>query len=72
MPVRRLRTLEEAEQAVWMASDDPLLWPTIVEVWESAERMSPRRYPPGVRKFRSIEALNAAREAADAALVRAR
>ena len=72
MPVHRLRTLEDAEQAAWMAPDDPLLWLTIVEVWEAAERMCPRRYPPGVRKFRSIEALNAAREGADAAFVRAR
>lgn len=71
MPVRKLRSLDEAERAVWMVPDDPRLWSTIAEVWALAERLCPRQFPPGVRKLRSIEALNAAREQADADFARA-
>ena len=72
MPFKRLRTLEDAEDSLWLAPDDPLLWPTIVEVWAAAERLCPRRFTPGVRKFESVEALGAARDEADAEFVRAR
>ena len=72
MPFRKLRTLDEAERLVWLGPDHPRLWLTIAELWALSDRLCPRRYRPGVRKFRSVEALNAAREQADAGFVRAR
>lgn len=72
MPVKRLKSLEETERGLWFSPDDPRLWPTIVELWAAAERLAPRRFPPGVRKFRSVEAMNAAREEADRAFARRR
>lgn len=59
MPVRRLRTLEEAQESVWLDRDDPRLVNTIREVWRLADRLSPPRFPPGLYRHRSIEAANA-------------
>ncbi len=59
MPVRRLKSLAEAEESVWMARDDERLIATIREVWRLADRMCPPRFPPGVYRHRSIEAANA-------------
>jgi len=58
MPVRRLRSLSEAEENVWMDPADPSLWKGISAVWGLARRLSPPHFPPGVYKHRSIEALN--------------
>lgn len=72
MPVRKLRTLAEAEEAVWMDPNDPRLWETICAVWALADELCPRTFEPGLRKFRSIEALNAARDEAEREFIRAR
>ena len=58
MPIRRLRSLDEAEQSVWLDADDPRLWPTVKEVWRLAERLYRRRFPPGVYKHRNIAEAN--------------
>jgi hypothetical protein len=41
MPGRRILSLDEAEQSVWLDMDDPRLWPTIAGVWALAERLCP-------------------------------
>jgi hypothetical protein len=58
MPVRRLRSLIEAEQDAWLDRDDPHLWAAIETVWELAGRLYSRRFPPGVHKHRTIDELN--------------
>ena len=58
MPVRRLRSLDEAEQSVWLDADDPRLWQAVKEVWSLAERLYCRRFPPGVYKHRTIAEAN--------------
>lgn len=60
MPVRRFRSVEQMESSVWLAADDPNLARTIAQVWATASRMAPRRFPPGVYKHASIEAMNRA------------
>lgn len=63
MPVRRLTSLQEAEESVWLDVDDPRLWPTIRLVWDLADRLYPHgRFPTGVHKHRSIAEANQARE----------
>lgn len=62
MPVRKLRSLEEAEERLWMERDDPRLWPTIQQVWATAAALAPMRFPRGLYKHRSIEAMNAQTE----------
>jgi len=61
--VRRLRSLDEAEEAAWVNPGDPRLWSTIREVWRLADRLAPIRFPPGVYRHRSIEEANAQAEA---------
>jgi hypothetical protein len=56
MPFRKLRSLQEAEEALWLDRDDPRLPRAIRELWDFSERVAPRHFPPGVYKFRSIEA----------------
>ena len=58
MPVRKFKRVEEMDRASWLAPDDPALLRRIAYVWTLARKMSPRRFPPGVYKHRSIEALN--------------
>ncbi len=54
MPIRRLRSLDEAEQSVWLDGNDPRLWSAIKSLWELSDRIYPRRFPPGVHKHRTI------------------
>jgi hypothetical protein len=58
MPIRKLRALPDDDDSLWLAPDDPRLWPTIAEVWSLAARLCPPRFPPGVHKHRSIEDAN--------------
>ncbi len=58
MPVRKLTSLEQAEERCWLDPADPLLPRRIASVWNLANRLFKRRFPPGVHKYRSIEELN--------------
>ena len=60
MPVRRFRSVEELEDDrwKWREPDSPALWRSIRATWGLARRTAHRRFPAGVHKHRSIEALN--------------
>lgn len=58
MPFRKLRSLKEAEEAVWFDRDDPRLTRAIRGLWRFSFRLSPRHFPPGVFKFRSLPEKN--------------
>ena len=62
MPVRKFRSLEEMNQLTWRQPGDPMLYRAIAGVWELARRTNPRRFPPGVWKYRSVEEMSRARE----------
>ena len=55
MPFRTLRSLKEAEDALWLDRDDPRLPDAIRELWDMSSRLAPCYFPPGVYKFRSLE-----------------
>lgn len=63
MPVRKLRSLQEAEALLWLDPDDPDLWRQIAAMLRLGYRLAPMRFPPGVHKYRSVEA--ASRQARD-------
>lgn len=60
MPVRKFRSVEDMNQPVWRTPGDPALYRAIERLWAMGSRLRPRRFPPGVRKFRSIEEMDAA------------
>jgi hypothetical protein len=59
MPVRRFRSVEAMSQPIWRTPGDPALYAAIRAVWEFGDRVQARRFPPGVHKHRSVEALDA-------------
>jgi hypothetical protein len=61
MPLRRFRSLEAMEDALWYPAGDPALWDAIRRVWDFADRSAPRAFPPGVYRHRSIEEAQALR-----------
>jgi hypothetical protein len=67
MPVRRLRSLQEAEDSVWLDRDDPRLASRIRALWRLSGRLNRRKYPPGCHRYKSIEELNRQVEAWEAA-----
>lgn len=55
MPLRKFRSLQEMEDALWYTPGDPALPAAIRRVWDFAARTAPRHFPAGVHKHRSIE-----------------
>jgi hypothetical protein len=67
MPVRKFRSIEEMDGPTWYAPGDPALFRALRQVWGLVHRTLRPRFPPGVHKHRSIEAMNAVQDAWDAA-----
>lgn len=63
MPVYKFRDVAAMNQPKWRTPGDPQLYTSIAALWERAARLSPRRFTPGVRKFRNIGDLEAAADA---------
>jgi hypothetical protein len=61
MPLRKFRSLEAMEDALWYSPGDAALWDAMRRVWDFADRSAPRTFPPGVYKHRSIEEAQALR-----------
>lgn len=57
MPVRRFRSVEEMSAPRWRQPGDPSLYRAIAAVWDFGRRTNPRRFPPGVHRYASVEAL---------------
>ena len=60
MPVRKFRSVEAMEPAPWRQPGDPALFRAIAAVWDFGDRTLPRRSPPGVFRYRSIEEMKRA------------
>ena len=62
MPVLKFRGIEEMKRRAWRRPGDPSLYRAMRLVLDIGRRTRPRRFPPGVHKHPSIEALNAQTE----------
>jgi hypothetical protein len=62
VPVKRFRSLQDAEDTLLLDPQDPELWARIAGLWELSRRLFPRSLPPGVYKHRTISELNSQRE----------
>jgi hypothetical protein len=65
MPVRRFHSVEEMNQPVWRRPGDPELYRAIKATWDFGQRTS-KKFIPGVRRFRSVGEMDAARREASA------
>ena len=70
MPVRKFRSIEEMNQAVWREPGDPSLEQAIRALWQLGKRTSRTRFRPGVYRFRTISEMQSAR--ADISVSRAK
>jgi hypothetical protein len=62
MPVRRFRSIEEMKTPRWREPGDPDLVRALAALWELARRTGTRRFPPGVHRYESIDAMHEAQE----------
>ena len=57
MPVRRFKRVEDMEDALWRERG-PELFAAIRRVWTFADRTVRLRFPHGVSRHRSVDAMN--------------
>ncbi len=62
MPVRKFRSIADMPDPPRRLPGDPALYRAIATVWGFGRRANPRRFPPGVHKYRSIEEMTRARD----------
>ena len=62
MPLRQFHGVEEMKRRRGREPGDPSLYRAMRLIWEIARRTGRRRFPAGVYKHASIEALNAQTE----------
>ena len=62
MPVRKYRSVEEMPQAALRPPLDPRNLALACELSAVAVRLAPRRFPPGVHRYRSVAAAGEQRE----------
>lgn len=62
MPVRKYRSVEEMPQAGLHPPLDPHNLKLACELSAVAVRLAPRRFPPGVHRYRSVAAAGEQRE----------
>lgn len=65
MPVRRFRSVEAIPPVAQYPSGAPALFRAIGATWDLARRTNPRRFPSGVRRFRSFDEMVRAQEEQD-------
>lgn len=70
MPIKKFRDISEMTET-WLEPGSPELARAIHNVWDLARRLSPRHFPPGVYKHRSIGDAEELRERWEAANVAA-
>ncbi len=63
MPVRKFRSVEQMPSAAFREPLDPANLRLACELSSTAVRMSPKRFPRGVHRYRSVAEASARREA---------
>ena len=71
MPVRKYRDVSQMPPPPPLDPKDPMTWAAIRDLWGFIARALPPLYAPGVRRFRSIEEMNRARDEATVECARA-
>lgn len=72
MPVQRFRSPNQAAATLWHDPGDPALVSEIARVWRLGHWLAPWSLPPGIHRFRSVEAMSRQRDEWERTLVRPR
>ena len=64
MTIRKFRSAAEMNVERWYEPGDPELYRAMAWIWDLGTRSFPRRFRAGVTKFRSIEEMDVAQDAA--------
>jgi hypothetical protein len=72
MPLKKYRSVEEMPSVTWFDALDPENLRRAGEVSALAARLHPRRFPPGLHKYRSIDHASEARRAWETDAARSR
>ena len=70
MPVRKFRTVEEAERSLWLEPGDPRIWQAYLRRWRLHRFFARERVPrraSGVFRYRSLEEKQRAEESGSSA-----
>ena len=70
MPVRKYRSVEDMDPPASYQPGDPAQVHAIGGTWALARQANPRRFPPGVERFRSIDEMHSVQETRDGEYVR--
>jgi hypothetical protein len=62
MPIRKFRDIESMKAPRWREAGDPELFRSMAELWALGRHLRTRRYPPGVHKHASVEAMQRVQE----------
>ena len=62
MPVRKFRSVEDMKESRWRQPGDPEIARALAGLLEIGRRTNPRRFPPGVHRYTSIEEMWRAQE----------
>jgi hypothetical protein len=63
MPVQRFRSLADAERALWCQSPDEGYLERLERWWKIVDQMTPRSFPTGVFRYRTLEEADRDRKA---------
>ena len=62
MPVRKFRSIADMPEASWRTPLDPANLKLACDLSRTAAKLAPRRFPPGLHRYRSVEAAAIQRE----------
>mgnify|MGYP000226584272 CR=1 FL=1 len=62
MPVQKFKTFEEAREALWSDTIDAAYLKRVAELWACSDRLYPKRFRPGVYKYKTLEEADEARD----------
>ena len=58
MPVQKFRSFDSAREALWGDPSEPGYFRRMAWLWAFSDWLSPKTFPHGVYRFRSIEEAN--------------
>ena len=56
--IQKFKTLEDADKALFCFNPDRSYYERVARLWDFVDWICPRKYPPGVFRYRSIEEAN--------------